>query len=158
MVLVTLRVRFKPIRLAILIVLVTIGCGEDPPFEVVPQEPGIITAIARQVPDRQGDFLSIGVWGPGIDWVPGMDAELSVSTARWTIDSEDFSISHMMTEIGIDRTDTGIAKAFEPGDYSVVFFVGYDGEAPDRYAEVRVHVNGDRTADAPDWSGWVAAP
>ncbi len=150
--------RIHPIRLALLLIFVTIGCGDDPPFQIVPQEPGTLTAIARQVPDRQGDIFSIGVWGPGIDWAPGMDAELTVSAARWIIDSDDFSISHTMTEIGVDRNDTGIAKAFEPGDYSVVFFVGDDGAAPDRFAEVRVHVNGDLTVDAPDWSGWAAAP
>jgi hypothetical protein len=149
------RVPRFPMLLGCLALGCITGCDRDGYREIVPQTPGTITAAAQHVTGRQGDILSIGVWGPGIDWVPGTDADLAVSTAVRVIDSADYSVTHTMTELDPERGETVLAKAFEPGDYSLVFFAAESGQPPDRFAEVRVHVNGDLSAVAPAWDRWL---
>lgn len=152
------RAGFRLLPLLALLGLGPGGCAEESPLKIVPQHPGSITAMAMHVQGREGELLSVGVWGPGVDWAPEADSELVVSRAELTIDSDDYSFIRVMTEVDADRIDTGVPMAFEPGDYSVVYFVGAAGQPPDRYCEVRTHVNGDRIAEAVEWESWSSFP
>lgn len=102
-------------------------------------------------------MLSIGVWGPGIDWTMETGAETCSAYAQVAIDSTDFSLTHTMTERDREGSDTGVTKSFEPGDYSVVFFLGGVAAPSDQFAEIRLHLNGDMVVQAPDSGGWTTA-
>jgi hypothetical protein len=142
--------------LAILLSVSAVGCSERTYDEIIPQSPGSITAIAQHVGGHEGDFISVGVWGPGIDWTPATGAEMASAYAQEAIDSADFSMTHTMTEMGRDGSELDVEKMFEPGDYSVVFFIGGAASSYDRFAEIRIHVNGNMFAEAPDSSAWTA--
>ncbi len=143
--------------LAILAAISVSGCSERTYDEITPQSPGVITAIARHIGERQGDLLSVGVWGPGINWTPATGAELATAYAQDAIDSSDYSMTHTMTEMDREGNETSVAKLFEPGDYSVVFFISGVASPYDRFVEIRIHVNGNMFVEAPDSSAWTAA-
>ncbi len=134
------------------------GCGHDGKPDPAAESDGRIIATARHVPDRQGDLFQIAAYGAGIDWAPGTDNSLIVSSTVQAIDATDYSVTRTMPEMGSQGLETDQAKSFSPGEYSILFYVMEPGSSPDHFAEVRIHVNGDASVEASSWDRWVAIP
>jgi hypothetical protein len=113
--------------------------------------PGTITATASSVKGQNGNTLSVGVYD--FDWSPGA-ANTFVGLIYVPITSDDFSSTVVVTGVGADGSPTEQPASFQPGTYSVVFFVSPPNSPPSSFAEVRVSVAGDVTVSAPAWGSW----
>jgi hypothetical protein len=148
-------------RLALLVALMGLaawslsGCSEDENNNGNgAPTPGKIEVEADNILDRENDVLSVAVYADTLDWYPGAPNEAVISRAITTMDSSNFSFSHVMQELDAQQQETGVEMEFEPATYSVVFFVSEQGSAPDRFVEVRAQVNGDMIVEAPPWDQW----
>jgi hypothetical protein len=115
---------------------------------------GKITAAATGITGQNGYVLAVMAYDS--DWSPGSDSPV-IAGFMVNISSNDFSFTQNLHLVdaqapgGYSLED----KVFEPKTYSVVFFVAAPGNPPQYFSEVRVAVNGDVAASAPDWAGWV---
>ena len=141
----------------VVIMLVGLACGGNgSPGTTAPPTagaaiPGSITATVSSVKDQNGSTLSVGVFD--FDWSPGA-ANTFVGLVYVPITSDDFSSSVVVTGVGADGSPTQETARFQPGTYSVVFFVSPPGSPPGFFSEVRATVAGDITVSAPAWGSW----
>jgi hypothetical protein len=131
--------------------LFAVSCSNDNNTSGPVREPGRITAGASGIAGQNGKYLAIFVYN--YDWFPGAE-EPAVGGTLTSITDEDFSYSAAAESLGVEGQPTGHAKVFDGGNYSVVFFVGPVGFAPEHFAEVRAVVDGDITVSAPAWANW----
>jgi len=113
--------------------------------------PGTITATASSVKGQNGSTLSVGVYD--FDWSPG-SPNTFVGLIYVPISSDDFSSSVVVTGVGPDGSPTKEPASFQPGTYSVVFFVSQPNSPPKFFTEVRATVAGDISVSAPAWDTW----
>jgi hypothetical protein len=139
------------LALAAVLFLLGGGCGDDGGPAPVPV-PGKITASAGGILGQTGNVYSVVTFAA--DWYPGATFP-AVAGILQTISSDNYSLASALHEVDTGGNPTSADKTFDPGTYSVVFFVSAPGSPPSHFAEVRVSVNGDVTATAPAWSGWV---
>ena len=108
-------------------------------------------AAAENISGQSGNTLAVAVfdfdWYPGASWDPK-------ALCRTMIESEDFDFAAGVESLDSEGNPTGQAKVLDPGTYSVVFFVGPPGSAPQHFVEVRAAVDGNITVSAPDWKSW----
>ena len=138
---------------AVLLVLLGIvaGCSRDKSVGPEPSR-GKITAKADGIQGQSGNLYSVSVYA--YDWFPGAETP-AIAGVRATIPSDVYSPADTMRTLDANGTPTAEPKVFDPASYSVVFFVSVPGFPPRYFAEVRAIVDGDITATAPAWSGWV---
>ena len=103
------------------------------------------------IKDQSGATLSVGVYD--FDWSPGSPNTFA-GLVYDPITSNDFSSTLVINGVGADGKPTGEPASFQPGEYSVVFFVSPPGSAPKFFTEVRATVAGDITVSAPAWGSW----
>ena len=152
------RGRWIPLLLSLVVVmLVGLACGGNgSPGSTAPPTtgaaiPGSITATVSSVEGQNGSTLSVGVYD--FDWSPGAPNTF-VGLVYAPITSDDFSSSVVVTGVGADGSPTQEPAIFQPGTYSVVFFVSPPGSAPEFFSEIRATVAGDMTVSAPAWGSW----
>jgi hypothetical protein len=139
---------FVPI---VLIAALALSCGDDSgPTDDYPNL-GRITASTLGIQGQTGNLYAVYVYA--FDWHPGSPNDI-VGIVRGEINTEDFSSTAMVQSVNAQGEPTGQVKTFNPGTYSVVFFVSPPGSPPDHFAEVRATVDGDVTVTAPAWGSW----
>lgn len=127
------------------------GCSGGSDVDAPTPEAGTITAGASGITGQAGKMYYIAAFD--YDWQPGA-TEPSVATRSGSVTDDDFSFEVVLYELDQYGQPTMTEKAFEPGVYSVVFFVGASGP-PEYFVEVFVDVDGDVTAHAPAWGTWT---
>ena len=162
------RVRWIPLLVSLaLLVLVAAACGGSGspsttaspagaapttvPTSTDADVPGTITATVSSVKNQDGSIFSVGVYD--FDWSPGA-ANTFVGLIQVPITSDDFSSIVVVTGVGADGSPTKESASFQPGTYSVVFFISPPNSPPTFFTEVRVSVAGDITVSAPAWGSW----
>ena len=88
------------------------------------------------------------------DWQPGA-TDSAVAGYRTVVSADNFSSTEVLHASDAQWDISEEEKVFEPGTYSVVFFVALPDNPPQFFAEVRSEVNGDITVTAPAWENWV---
>lgn len=91
------------------------------------------------------------------DWYPGVPNDPDsgiVGVIGSEITTDSFSFTALIQSVDPEGNPTGEAMVFDPGIYSVVFYVGPAGSAPEYFAEIRATVDGDITVTAPAWGSW----
>ncbi len=126
------------------------GCGDDGTAPV--PGPGKITATATGIPGQTGNVYAVAAYA--YDWFPGATTP-AVAGIRATIGSDPYASTSVLYAVDANGDPTVDEKIFDAGKYSVVFFVAAPQSAPSDYAEIRTTVDGNTTATAPAWSGWV---
>jgi hypothetical protein len=113
--------------------------------------PGTIAATVPSIQGQNGKTLVVGVYD--YDWTPG-SPNTFVGLIHVPITSDDFSSTVVVTGVGADGSPSETPVTFQPGTYSVVFFVSAAGTAPEFFTEVRATVAGDISVSAPAWGSW----
>jgi len=113
--------------------------------------PGTITATVQSIQGQNGKTLTVGVYD--FDWTPG-SPNTFVGLIYVPIAGDDFSSTVVVTGVGADGSPAETPATFQPGTYSVVFFVSAAGSAPEFFTEVRATVAGDISVSAPTWDSW----
>jgi hypothetical protein len=128
-----------------------LSCSEDEePIAPSPQ-PGRVSISAAGITGQNGNMFAVMAYG--YDWQPGAQDPF-LAAHRATIAEDNFSFSDTLQSIDQNGQLTGQAKLFDPGVYSIVFFVAVPNQPPSIFAEVRATVNGDITVTAPAWATW----
>jgi hypothetical protein len=145
---------FAWVRLLLAVAIaVSVGCSSDkstsPGSNAVR---GRITARATGITSQNGNTYSVVVYA--YDWSPGATGP-SVASIRQMITGDNFASTAVLDSVDSQGTPTLVEKVFDPGTYSVVFFVSPPGSPPQHFAELRVAVDGDKTVDAPAWAQWI---
>lgn len=136
---------------AVFVLLGLLSCSDDgKPSSPTPQ-PGRITVRVESIPGQSGKVCAVMAYG--FDWQPGAQ-EPFIASIGTPIAEESFSFSGTLQSLNESGQPTGQAKLFDPGVYSVVFFIAAPDGPPSAFAEVRASVNGDITVTAPAWAGW----
>jgi hypothetical protein len=137
-----------------LITFVSIGllsCSGGKKTTAPAPQAGRITARVESIPGQSGNVCAIMAYA--VDWQPGA-VEPPVAALVAPITAESFSFGGALEARDVNGQTTGQAKMFDPGVYSVVFFVAVPGSPPSIFAEVRASVDGDITVTAPAWANW----
>jgi hypothetical protein len=113
---------------------------------------GKITVSAVGITGQINNIFSVAAYP--YDWYPGA-AGAPVARIIKSIGSDDYSVTAVLDSLDALGNTTAVEKIFDPGEYSVVFFVSVPANPPSHYAEVRVTVNGNMTVTAPVWTSWV---
>ncbi len=127
------------------------GGTSTTPSETVTAVPGTITASVSAVAGQNGKIVSVAVYD--FDWEPGAP-NTQVALLYMPITSDDFSARAVANSVGADGSPTGQPASLQPGTYSVVFYIVAQGQAPEKFAEVRATVAGDIQVSAPSWGSW----
>ncbi len=138
-----------------LMVLFVYKCSNDKSIEPELQPvKGKITATAMGITGQNGNVYAVMSYDS--DWFPGSDSPV-IAGIIGTITSDDFSFTQNLHPVDA-QAQGGYSSEdmlFEPKTYSVVFFVAAPGNPPQYFSEVRVAVDDDVTATAPNWTNWV---
>jgi hypothetical protein len=129
------------------------SCSNNKSTEPQPVS-GKITATAAGITGQNGNVYAVSAYDS--DWFPGSEAPV-IAGFMVNITNDNFSSTQNLLAVD-NQAPSGLSSEdmlFEPGTYSVVFFVATLGNPPQHFAEVRVTVNGDVTANAPNWSSWA---
>ena len=129
------------------------GCSEKKstnPSESA--EPGKITATAAGITGQNGSTYMVVVYVS--NWQPGSTDTVSAGFMT-NISSNSFSSTEILHAMNSHYTPSADEKVFDPGTYSVVFFVAPPGSPPQYFTEIRLQVDGDVTATAPAWANWT---
>jgi len=128
-------------------------CSKNNSTESLPVN-GKITASATGIAGQNGNIYAVSAFDS--DWFPGSNSP-TIAGIMGTITSDNYSFTQNLKAVD-DQALGGLSAddmVFEPKTYSVVFFVAAPGNPPQHFAEVRMEVNGDVTATAPDWASWA---
>jgi hypothetical protein len=146
----TLRLSFVFLLVVAMLVSACDGDnGADPDSQPVA---GKITAIASGIAGQDGKTLGVGAYD--YDWRPGSPA-IGIAGHRTRITGDNFASSEVLLTLDDQREMAADEKVFDPGTYSVVFYIVAGDAPPEAWAEVRVVVDGDVNATAPAWADWV---
>lgn len=129
------------------------NCSKNNSTESQPVN-GKITANATGITGQNGNIYAVSAFDS--DWSPGSDSP-TIAGIMGTITSDNYSFTQNLKAVD-DQSPGGLSAddmVFEPKTYSVVFFVAAPGNPPQHFAEVRMEVNGDVIATAPDWASWA---
>jgi len=129
------------------------NCSKDNSTESQPVN-GKITASATGITGQNGNIYAVSAYDS--DWSPGSNSP-TIAGIMGTITSDNFSFTQNLKAVD-DQSPGGLSPedmSFEPRTYSVVFYVAALGSPPQHYTEVRMEVNGDVAATAPDWANWA---
>lgn len=116
---------------------------------------GKITAKAGGISGQSDKVYSVVACD--YDWSPGAPPD-AIAGFHVTITSNDYSSTAVLDSLDANGGPTGVQKTFEPGNYSVVFFVSPQGSSPQYFAEVRLELKGNSTVSAPTWGQWASVP
>jgi Rrf2 family cysteine metabolism transcriptional repressor len=129
------------------------GCSDKKSTDPTPDaEPGKITATASGITGQNGSTYLVAVYVA--DWFPGSTDTVTAGFMT-NISSDSFSSTEILHSMNSQWTPSAEEKVFDPGTYSVVFFVAAPGSPPQYFTEIRLKVNGDVTATAPAWANWT---
>jgi hypothetical protein len=131
----------------------SLGCSDKKSTNPTPSPTrGKITAAASGITGQNGSTYMAVVYA--IDWYPGA-TDTAIAGFRANISVDNFSSTEILHSMNSQWNITAEEKVFEPGTYSVVFFVAPPNSPPQYFAEIRQQVNGDVTATAPAWANWT---
>lgn len=156
----------KAIRLLLLLVIVVLlvtlvtACGSssgNATTSASQSQQGKITAKASGIKGQNGKIFAAAAYN--YDWTPGATGP-AVAGLVGPITSDNFSFTDILNQLNAwgDPSTSTADMIFDPGTYSVVFYVSAPGGAPQYFAKLRVTVKGDVTATAPNWSSWTRLP
>jgi hypothetical protein len=150
----TLMNYFKLLFPAIVVMaVINWGCTEKKNTNpTAPTDPGKITATASGITGQNGSTYMVVAYA--YDWQPGAQ-DSAMAGFLTNISGDNFSSTQILHSMNSQWTISAEEKVFEPGTYSVVFFVAPPGSPPQYFAEIRLQVNGDMTATAPAWANWT---